>query len=63
MNKQRRILLEDALCRLQEAATDEQNAVDNLPEGIRESERADQMECNVCNIEEAIELIQETIDE
>ena len=59
MNKQRREsikkaygLIEDAKDRIDMALADEQESYDNLPEGIQCSERGEEMEENIEQLEE-----------
>ena len=66
MNKQRRKELEKAVALLAEARElievckdEEQDAFDNLPENFQESERGEQMEEYIYNMEEAIDAIEE----
>lgn len=65
MNKQRRKkvegiydLLQAALMELEEIRDEEQDAFDNLPEGIQESERGEQMEEYISQIDSAIDDIE-----
>ena len=69
MNKRRRTelnsiieILEDANSRLETVKDEEQEAHDNLPEGIQYSERGEQMEQYVDSMDEAYDSIQEAID-
>lgn len=66
MNKQRRAQLQkvvemiaDARALLEEIRDDEQDAFDNLPESFQESERGEQMEEYIYNMEEAIDALEE----
>lgn len=66
MNKQRRKELEKAVALLAEAREiieacmdEEQEAFDNMPESIQESERGEQMEEYIYNMETAIDAIEE----
>ena len=66
MNKQRRaklkralVLLDKAFCLVEEAMDEEQEALDNLPDGIKEGERGQEME-HFCYV---LEEIKDAIDE
>ena len=70
MNKQRRKELEKALNLLADARQiiegirdEEQEAYDNLPDGIRDSERGEQMDEYVCTLDEAVSEIENREDE
>jgi hypothetical protein len=54
MNKARRKQIEKAIAILGEAASDEQLAFDNMPEGIQDGERGQAMTDNVYAIEAAV---------
>lgn len=59
-------MIETAKSILEEMADEEQECFDNLPEGLQESERGEQMEENAYNLVEAYEGladIMDTIDE
>lgn len=65
MNKDRRALLCEAerllekVCDIVERSLDdEQNAYDNLPEGIQDGDRGEKMENAISKLEEAIDLIE-----
>ena len=76
MNKDRRRTLQDIINILDEQKSaiesvceEEQEAFDNLPEGIQDSERGEIMEGNVsdleqasCDLDEIISRLQEVID-
>ena len=69
MNKPRRKELERALDLLQQALEiietvkdEEQEARDNMPDNLQESERAYQMDENVDNLDSVLELIDEAKD-
>jgi hypothetical protein len=69
MNKARRKWLEDIYNRLEvlkdeleNISAEEQDAYDNLPEGIQDSERGDAMEENVSDIDDAASSIEEIMD-
>ena len=53
-------LMEQAKDILEEVKEEEQDAFDNLPEGIQGSERGEQMEDNIYNLEEFIDLLSDT---
>lgn len=55
-------ILEEANSRLEMVKDEEQEAFDNLPEGIQYSERGEQMEEYVSQMDEAYDSIQEAID-
>lgn len=55
-------LLEDAKILLEEIQEEEQNAFDNMPENLQESERGTQMEENIYNLEEGASNIADVID-
>ncbi|KKM04632.1 hypothetical protein LCGC14_1762270 [marine sediment metagenome] len=62
MNGERRKKLETAWSILEGAAEYEQDALDNLPESIQDSDAASSMQDNVDEIYEAAELIRNAID-
>ena len=55
-------ILEEANSRLEMVKDEEQEAFDNLPEGIQYSERGEQMEEYVDDMDTAYDSIQEAID-
>ena len=66
MNKERRRELRVAITRLEEAyehlnevLADEQDAFDNLPEGLQASERGEEMEEGISTMEDALESLDE----
>ena len=59
MNKERRKKLQKVTELLDEVITDEQDAYDNLPEGIQESERGEAMEEGLDKLKEALDLLAE----
>lgn len=68
MNNQRRKeiksiikTLEEAVERLNSVCSDEEDAFDNMPEGIQDSDRGDTMQENIEALEEAVESIEEVI--
>lgn len=70
MNKQRRKtieevigLLEDAKSTLETITEEEQEAYDNLPEGIQDSERGETMYNNVSEMEEASSTLEDVISQ
>lgn len=67
MNKPRRAalakaaeLLREAYAIIEEAYEDEQNAYDNMPESLQYSERGEQMEEYIYDLETALEVLDET---
>lgn len=69
MNKARRKWLEDIYNRLEvlkdeleNLSVEEQEAFDNLPESLQDSERGDAMEENVSDIDDAASSIEEIMD-
>lgn len=73
MNKQRRKELEEAVRLLEEAYStieiimeQEQEAFDNMPEGLQESERGEQMQENIDNLDSCLsdlENVKEQVEE
>ena len=70
MNKQRRKtieevigLLEDAKSTLETITEEEQEAYDNLPQGIQDSERGETMYNNVSEMEEASSTLEDVISQ
>lgn len=70
MNKARRKWLTDTIEMLEQAkqeleniSDDEQEAYDNLPESIQDSERGETMQENVDDIEDASSSLQDIIDQ
>ena len=61
MNRQRRKQLVKALAILQAVHDEEQEAFDNMPESIQESERGEGMEDGLNLLVEAIEAIEEIV--
>lgn len=69
MNNTRRKAIAKIVERLEELKTDfellrdeEQEAFDNLPEGIQESERGEHMENIIYNMEEVLENLESAFD-
>jgi len=62
MNRDRRKKLDAVWSILEEAAEREQNAFDNLPESIQDSDAASSMQDNVDELYEASELIRNIIN-
>lgn len=56
-------VLNNVLELLEEVTADEQDAYDNLPESIQESERGETMQENVDDIEDASSSLQDIIDQ
>lgn len=54
--------LEDLKCDIESLKDEEQEAFDNLPEGIQASERGEAMESAVYNLDEAYESIESVIE-
>lgn len=70
MNKQRRKMIADVVERLEAAKSDlemirdeEQDAFDNMPEGLQGSERGETMEEAIGHLDEAVESVEEALDE
>lgn len=70
MNNKRRYFLRivmdrlsTAMCELTEIVTEEEEAYFNMPEGLQESERGQQMESNIDTLNELIEAIETALDE
>lgn len=73
MNKERRKQLQEVINKISEAhdlldeiLSDEQDAFDNMPEGLQSSERGETMEEGIYNMEEArdnLEDITNTLEE
>lgn len=66
MNKERRKRLDEVMAlvsearrQLEEVAGEEREAVDNLPDGLRESERGERMEEIADSLEEAVSSLEE----
>jgi len=59
MNKNRRTELQKVINSLENVITDEQDAYDNMPEGIQESERGESMETGLDSLNEAKDLLEE----
>ena len=69
MNNERRKLLADAIAKMEEAKTlieiardEEQDAFDNMPEGIQTGERGQKMESAIEAMEEVIDDIENTVE-
>ena len=67
MNKQRRTKINEALVLidrareiLEEVGDEEQESFDNLPEGLQEGERGEQMQENIDALEEFLDNLEET---
>lgn len=56
-------VLNNVLELLEEVTTDEQDAYDNLPESIQDSERGEAMQENVDDMEDASSSLQDIIDQ
>jgi DNA-binding protein H-NS len=70
MNNQRRKIINEAIAKLEEVGEtisevldDEQDAYDNLPEGIQASDRGDTMETAISVLESAMPLFEQLAEE
>lgn len=54
-------LLNEAMSIIEEVTCEEQDAFDNMPEGLQCSERGEQMEENVANLEDSSSNIEDVI--
>lgn len=61
MNNKRRADIQKIIDSLDEVITDEQDAYDNMPEGIQESERGDTIDEGLDKLNEAKDLLEESI--
>ena len=61
MNKERRKRLKEIADSIGEVMNDEQESRDNLPEGLEDSEKAEQMDLNVDEMDRWIDEITEFI--
>ena len=61
MNNKRRTELQKVIDSLQNVLDDEQSAYDNMPESIQESERGETMETGLDSLNEAKDLLEETL--
>lgn len=61
MNNKRRVELQRVIDSLENVIVDEQDAYDNMPEGIQESERGEVMETGLDSLNEAKDLLEETL--
>lgn len=68
MNDERRKLIAEAIDHVEQAKNlldaakeEEQECLDNLPEGIRYSERGETMEENVSTLESAVDALDEAV--
>lgn len=58
--------LDDVISQIEEIKDEEQEALDNMPEGLQQTERGDRMQTAIDTMDEAIsaiEDVQQTIDE
>ncbi len=62
MNKQRRTELQKIIDSLDNVMANEQDAYDNMPEGIQESERGEAMETGLDSLNEAKDILTEIVD-
>jgi len=60
VNKDRRARLESIWFKLEDIISEEQEAFDNLPEGLQYSEKGEAMEQNIEQMDEARDLIGDT---
>lgn len=61
MNQERRTKLQEVIDALDEIIIDEQEAYDNMPEGMQEFEKGETMEEGLDNLNEAKDLLEESI--
>lgn len=61
MNRERRVEIGRIIDSLQNVIADEQDAYDNMPEGIQESERGEKMEMGLDSLHEAIDTLEELV--
>ena len=68
MNKERRIrlekivfALEDLRDQIESIKVEEEGCYDNLPEGLQDSERGEQMQENIDNLDEVYDQVDEAI--
>ncbi len=59
MNADRRKKLQKVITALDEVITDEQDAYDNMPENLQDSEKGESIEEGLDNLNEAKELLEE----
>lgn len=59
MNNRQRITLDMAKNEIQAILYDEEEKYDNIPENLQDSERAELMQENINNLQEAIDLLNE----
>lgn len=62
MNKERRERLDVIRWRIEDIAGEEQNYLDNMPEGIAESDKGDKSQEIIDTLNEAIECIERIIE-
>lgn len=69
MNKERRKSIKEAICLIEQAAEmlegirdEEEEAMENLPDGIRYGEKGEQMQEYIDSINEAIESLEQADD-
>lgn len=69
MNKERRKQLEEAIAKLEDAKSliesvrdEEQDAFDNMPEGLQSGERGERMEAAISQMDDAISEIESSVD-
>lgn len=61
MNKKRTKIISECVCKLQDVLDDENEARENMPENLQESEAYERSENASENLEEAISLLEEII--
>jgi len=62
MNLKRRTKLRRGIDIIDEVIIDEQNAYDNMPEGIQVSEKGEKMEEGIDNLNEARDILEEILN-
>lgn len=63
MNKQRRNKLQKVIDALDEVITDEQDAYDNMPENLQESEKGEATEDGLESLKDAKESLEEILNQ
>lgn len=61
MNNKRRNKIQNIIDHLEDVIADEQDAYDNMPEGIQESDKGEVMEEGLGNLNEAKDLLENSI--
>jgi len=62
MNQARRREIEVVISQLDDIITNEQEAYDNMPESIQESEKGETMEAGLDSLQEAVETLGEVLN-